>query len=258
MGDTSRFYFNTSGPDDDAVAAGWKWLFRETAQSSKKVGWVAANGVQVASRMNRAIGDMATALARDRVVTGGGISIGLITETRAKAAPWVSGPLLAVWPSSRLLSRIEDDLHPPALCVIPWVPGELDAWIAGHNPTDLRTGKTDTATPAISNPVVAAALTSLTQTIDMGTGQVDLTDFRDRAAAIQAFRILLDGHEDLEPSQIAPWAIANGWDMAAARELQEIAEKTRSGMRLRGSPQAGRRWATDALQQWRRAASEDD
>jgi hypothetical protein len=84
----------------------------------------------------------------------------------------------------------------------------------------------------------------------MGTGQVDLGDFRDRAAAIQAFQILHDGGEDFQPSEIAPSAIANGWDMAAARELQEIAEKTRKGVRLRGSPQAGQRWAANALGQW--------
>ncbi len=80
---------------------------------------------------------------------------------------------------------------------------------------------------------------------------------RDRAAAIQAFQILHDGGEDFQPSEIAPWAIANGWDMAAARELQEIAEKTRKGVRLRGSPQAGQRWA-DALGQWRQPGASAD
>lgn len=67
------------------------------------------NSVEVAKRMDPAMGGLAAVLARDRVVSGRGISIGLITETRAKAAAWVPGPVLAVWPSNSLLSRIEDD-----------------------------------------------------------------------------------------------------------------------------------------------------
>jgi hypothetical protein len=248
-----RFYIDTSGVDDKAVAEGWTWLLREAVNSEEKLGWVAVNAVEVAPRLGRAIGDVAAVLTRDRLVRAKGLSIGLITNTRAKSARWVPAPVLAVWPSERLLSRIEDDLRPPAVLVIPWTTSEIDAWITGHQPIEVRTGHATTTAATISNPVVEAALTSLTQIIDMGTGQVDLTDFRDRAAAIQAMQILYDGGEAFLPAEIGPWAIANGWEMRAARELQEIAEKTKKGARLRGSRQAGRRWATDALTQWRGA-----
>jgi hypothetical protein len=256
MTETRRFYLDTSGPDDGAVHEGWEWLLREVMDSDERIGWVAVNGLDVADRLARAIGPAASTLTSSRRVTGGGVSIGLITATAAKTPTWETGPVLAVWPSVPLLNRIEDRLHPPALCVIPWVPGELDYWVTGHRPTELRSGQSAADSPALSNRVLEAALESLTLTSSFGSGPINLRDFRERAAAIQVFRILHDGREHFDPSEIVPWALAHGWDAAAARELENIARQTQSGKRLRGSPGAGIRWKPDALEEWRRQAAD--
>lgn len=254
MTETRRFYIDTSGPDDTAVREGWEWLLREATGRDERIGWVAVNGLDVASHLARAIGPIASTLTSSRRVTTGGVSVGLITATAAKTPRWEAGPVLAVWPSPSLLSEIEDRRSPPALCVIPWTPGELDYWVTGHRPTELRSGETSTDTPTLSNPVVEAALDSLTLTSHIGSGPINLRDFRERAAAIQAFRILYDGHERFDPAEIAPWALAHGWDSGGARELEEIAKKIQSGKRLRGTTGAGIRWRSDALEQWRAAA----
>ena len=258
MTEIRRFYIDTSGPDDDAVREGWEWLLREATGSDDKIAWVAVNGLDVATRLGRAIGSTASTLTSSRRVTAGGVSIGLITATAAKTPTWKAGPVLAVWPSVPLVSRIEDRLHPPALCVIPWIPGELDFWVTGHRPTELRAGQPPADSPTLSNPVVEAALDSLTLTSHIGSGPINLRDFRERAAAIQAFRILYDGHERFDPAEIAPWALAHGWDAGGARELEEIATKIQSGKRLRGRTGAGNRWRSDALEQWRAAAEKTE
>jgi hypothetical protein len=126
----NRFYFNTAGVDDEAVRLGWSWLLREGNSSAERTGLVAVNSVDTAKRLDRPLGDAGAALAARRSIDIGGVTIVLKVETRWRSTPRVVGaPVLAVWPSESLLNTIEDELRPPLLCVVPWVQGELDAWV---------------------------------------------------------------------------------------------------------------------------------
>jgi hypothetical protein len=65
---------------------------------------------------------------------------------------WGGGPVLAAWPDRVKLGEIADDPRTRALVVVPWVEGEIDAWISAVDPERLgrvlpgvhRRGRTST------------------------------------------------------------------------------------------------------------------
>ncbi|MGC4112216.1 MAG: hypothetical protein QM747_17735 [Nocardioides sp.] len=47
---------------------------------------------------------------------------------------WSGGPVLATWPNREKLAEIADAHRVTALCVIPWVDAEVEAWQAAAAP----------------------------------------------------------------------------------------------------------------------------
>jgi len=78
---------------------------------------------------------------------------------------WRSGPVLAAWPNRVKLGEIADDRRTTALCVVPWVPGELDAWQAAANPEVLGPAVARIVISTL-DPVVIEGLKALTARVN--------------------------------------------------------------------------------------------
>jgi hypothetical protein len=114
------------------------------------------------------------------------VTVELAIERDATLA--AGGATLAVWPSARLLERLEE-AGPRALCVVPWTEHDVADWLANWDPRDLRSGE-EAPKAQLSSPVVEAALVDLTALVNLSTG---LGHPSDHASAVSLFRILKDG-----------------------------------------------------------------
>jgi hypothetical protein len=240
-----RAYVDAHGPDDEALRFGFAWLVRRAVVGD---GWAAlfVPSLQQIEPLAAAVGGRGVAaLKKSRRLKVNGADIELFTD-RTLRVTYRQGPVLGVWVDDNQLDKLEN-LGAPALCAIPWNRADIDAWKRAWNPTDLRTGDKPHATEAtIANPVVLAALESLTTRVNLSTG---LGHPSDKAAAVQLFLALRNGGERFDPGQVHAWAASHGWRAAHARQLGELAQKITDGKTVKAGQQQA--WRPDILTIWR-------
>lgn len=247
---TERFFIPAHGADDDALSAGFAWLRHFASEGGYSKGAVFVPGLREVEALARAIGQSAArALEKDRSLRDGDITIDLLIE-RGLPYAYKDGPVLAVWVDDQQLDKL-DGLRAPALCAIPWNPDHIDGWKLNWNPTDARTGDPSGHEDTVSNPVVVAALESLTARVNVGDG---LTHTSDKAAAVELFKVLTSAREAYEPSEVRAWAVRRGWSAKHARDLSDIAQKVKDGRRVQTRGRGG--WRDNVIDVWRDDASQ--
>ena len=132
------------------------------------------------------------------------------------------GPTLAIWANDQRLEQIEE-LQPTVVCAIPWTRGGIDDWKANFSPRELRSGARAMPT-TVDNPVVAAALRSLTHMVNLSTG---LGHPSDRAAAVTLFRILLQASVTTRPRCAPSRSTTDGGRETRASSKRSLEESVR-------------------------------
>ena len=76
------------------------------------------------------------------------------------------------------------------------------------------------------SPLVKEALKSLTDRVNLSTG---LSHYSDESSAKEIFKLLYKEGEQLVASEIAVWAMENGWKSKGAQQLGALAERIGQG-----------------------------
>ncbi len=168
---------------------------------------------------------------------------------------WTRGAILAPWASDEVVRCIDDELsgRATAVCVIGWMPGKHDSWIAARQATNLLSGETVISSPAslIGDPVVRLAVDHASSFVNHNNGLVQSDD---KTWAIRTLQMLLQGGHTFTADEIGTYAMATGWTGREVKLLREYAQgvldgkgyKVRSGY----GPPPG------ACQSWEAEASE--
>ena len=181
---------------------------------------------------------------------------GVASETwqTLRRTRWRGGPVLAAWPDQKHLAEIAEDRRTSALCVVPWLEKDVDAWVRARSPQQL--GGLATAAsekPLVSNPVVVQGLRTLSHSVNHANALAGSMDRRDAIAVLQT---LDDGRYPLVAEDIYAWALANGWSASGADRLKELAARISAGHRPRlNGPNPFRR---DILDVWKVEAAHED
>lgn len=152
--------------------------------------------------------------------------------------------VVACWPDESTLDKIDSLERLEALCVVPRVEEEIAPWRSARAAIDLLETETDRPVTQISDPVVRAALESLTERVNLGAGS---SHPRDRDAAIQMFRLLHRATSRIDPDEIITWAIENGWPPRDAAALARIGTGVVAGHRYRTRDAE---WTDDTINTW--------
>jgi hypothetical protein len=245
-GKTHHWYISSHGPDTEALRAALAWLGERARSSGTGSGLLVVSGKgNLEGTLETVLGRNAVSqLGKDNRVRIGGTTIELMTE-RIKRSSW-AGPVLALYPTERLLGLIDGIRGVSDVLVVPWLAEEVVPWIRTWSAREL--GSTAEApAPAFSNPTVRAALEALNDRVNRATG---LAHPSDRAAAIEMFRLLRRARETFSPEEIRSWLLSQlSWQPRHADQVAEVAEKVLSGGRFRVTTSGG--WAADAVQRWR-------
>ena len=145
---------------------------------------------------------------------------------------WRGGPVLAPWPSDKVLSTISDNVaeRVTGVCVLPW--GEdayAEAWLAAHNATNLLTGQPQAPRDELLHPVVTMAMEYLTNTVNHANGLAG----SDRDRVIGALLALVHAGYRFDVDALIAWALANGFTGSEVERLRDYATKALAGHRFR-------------------------
>jgi hypothetical protein len=157
--------------------------------------------------------------------------------------------IISCWPTEKDLERLDKATGLRALAVIPWIEEEINTWRQARGAVDLLGVQPVPAVPTIADPVVEAAMRSVTRMVNLSTG---LTHPSDRSAAIWALKVLKRNGHRLDPEELRVWAMANGWRADTSRQLGEYA----AGVVVGKAYKAGRSpWKPQIIRIWRKDAA---
>lgn len=250
-----RYYIHTEGPDEHAVRLGFAWLADSAKHAGAPVTALLAVTVKDNLRgvISNVIGDqIVTALAAGKTVpiAHTPISIRLIT-LRTKHSILQGGPVLALYPTKKLLDMLDELYGVTEILVVPWRLAPVQYWIDTWAPQELTSSATTAPAVTVKNPVVVEALKTLTSTVNLSTG---ISHPSDHKAAIDLFHRLTEANEQFEPLEVRAWLVSQGgWSPRDADQVRSIAEAVLARRRIRGG---GRFWADDIVKQWRSRVSE--
>jgi hypothetical protein len=158
--------------------------------------------------------------------------------------------ILAVYATDRMLCLIDDARDAPAVIVVPWTMESVRNWQRTWNPSVSGRAKQEPE-QLIGSPLLEFALKSLTGAVNLSTG---LVHPRDRAAAVDLFRLLFRDGERWDPDAVRAWALRNGWTARGADDLREVAEGVLQGRRLQGGNPMS--WRPDIIEYFRQELRE--
>jgi len=154
-----------------------------------------------------------------------------------------NGPVLAVYPTKRLLDRIDNLPGVTDVLVIPWTIQGVQYWIDTWGAIELGSASQVAARKPFSNPVVEAALEALAERVNLSTGILHPLD---RTGAIDLFRILPDKGIPYDPQEIGAWLVSHGgWRPSYADDVRKVAEAILARKALRGQRRV---WSDDILE----------
>lgn len=140
--------------------------------------------------------------------------------------------MLVFWADENMMEKVDglDDIV--AIVTYPWLDDGIDNWIRTWSPHIV--GQADSAAaPLISDPIVAAALSSLTTCVNLGNHGLHghYAEQTDRTLGI-----LRAKNHPLDAEAMKLWAIKHGWHPKMAGDLEKKAKKvvdrkTKPGLR---------------------------
>ena len=141
-----------------------------------------------------------------------------------------TGPILAIFPTKKLLDKLDDLYGVTDILVIPWYMDEVREWIRTWAAREL--GDVEQKESKIKlNQEVVEALEELTEAVNLSTG---IGHPSDRRKAIETFEKLVMQNISFDPMNIRAWLVAEGgWQTRYADEVVRIAKIINEGRKPR-------------------------
>lgn len=230
-----KLYISSYGPMEEPIKQGFVWLWDTAVRENTLRAYLA---VPTLRNLDGVVADclgnaFVKELKRDKRMSvsheGASLTIGLLTE---RIDPYSSyqGPALVLYPNARLLEKMDDHDKVTDVLVVPWIMADIEEWIQIWNAQELGAGDQQPNEPAFSDPVVEAALKSLTMRVNLSTG---IAYPSDRDLAVWIFLRLNQARIRYNLIEIKGWLVRHGWRSKHANEVKKIAAKIQSGKRVR-------------------------
>jgi len=125
-----RYWLDTEGPDPKAIGKALLWLIKGTPSGTTSILAVPGLDTLMNGTIEALIGPgPAKNLAKGGVMTlPSGGSVTAMTERKTPSG-WEGGPVLAAYPTKRLLDMIDDLPLVTDVFVVPWVKDEVSGWV---------------------------------------------------------------------------------------------------------------------------------
>ena len=187
-------------------------------------------------------------LAGGKTVMLGKCKLSLETERTYKNYA-ACDAVVVVYANQKLMDAVDSARGLHLIISVPEMEDSVSKWIKTWSP--LIPGRETPQDEIVDNPIVRAALESITSRINLGNR---ILNPRDKEAVEDAFRILRANDQSTDSGNIRAWCIRNGWDPKGADEAEKYAVKA---FGLKSKPSAfGSQWADDIYSKWVKKAQE--
>jgi hypothetical protein len=238
-------YINVASGDEADFSQGLAWLVAKcrTNQKNKAILAVPSKGALGGVIENVLSRGIVNRLALNKeVFLQDNIRLEVITENQDIYG--LDTPILAVFPTKKLLDKIDSVSGSQHVLVIPWSIDEIRYWIDTWNVSalgeEIAGGKKTELTP-----LVIEALKTLTRHINLSTGLLHPSD---KAAAVELILRLKNAGQLIDPDEARRWLVSEGdWRPKDADAFKDLVEKIYAGRQcpvIRGP-----HWADNILDQ---------
>lgn len=227
---SKSLFIESEGADHSSIKSGFEWLIANS-RANRKNPLIALNIKKNLDALSSFIDEhtIRNLKARGSVTLSGGLELSMNTIRDHKDV-W-DGPVLVLWPTKKLLDKIDSMYEVTEALVIPWGLETVRPWIRMWNAKVLgqECGAEDIT--LVGDHVVEEELERLTRTINLSTG---IGHPSDRKHAIETFlKLKHDGHI-FDSEQVRAWLIAKGgWQPRHADDVKRIVQAVLEGRRLK-------------------------
>lgn len=237
--------------DGDAIRTAFQCLLGVMAEDpsiKRCLLYIPTKGNIQSTTLEQALGAKALKLLSD----GNELRIGegaVRLETIRTFKPYSPGDaVVVVYADQKMMDAVDSNRSLKAVICVPHLPDAVDSWKRTWNP--ISPGGKQEEVRLISNPIVEAALASLTGRINLSHRALHSSD---TGAVKDAFRILRAHRQTEDPANIRAWCIKQGWHADTADIAMKYAA---NAFALRSKPSIlGTNWASDIYQQWEKKAA---
>ena len=147
----------------------------------------------------------------------------LRAETKRKLSFGFSRPttIIAFYANDEILEQVDGLRNVAGVVAVPEYLGYASEWKARWSPL-VPGEKREEPAAIIDDPVIVAAMKSLSRLINKGNGVLVPLDIE---WTQETLRILRNKGHITDPANLKSWAIRDGWQVNAAGELAKIAKK---------------------------------
>lgn len=225
-------YIASSGPDENALVAGFRWLL-DRAKASGNRGFVAVP--QKSNLDNIAhwsqLAPVLTQLKKQGAAKVGDVTLTLFTG-RDRSVYHSDAPILAIYGGQKLLDAVDAIDGSAAVLYVPWMEDDHADWVATWNATPLGQSPTGEQDAEPTAGVVLVALRQLTAGVNLNTGIVHPSDYE---SAVRTLETLFHKAAGVSPEEVRRQLVRLGWDPKDAAEVKTLADKIWEGRRPKQS-----------------------
>ncbi len=245
-----NLFSSQTATSKEVIAKGFRSLLNEAALLGVKTVWLVSHQKSnLDGHISDTLGVAACkALASGKTVRVGDVAVQFYGE-RTLPYQGDGSPVLACFPSEKLLDELDGKKNIPCLIVLPWNAKDAAKWISAHGPADIF-GSVNTQKLSVSNAVVEKALESLWALINVKAG---ISHPSDKQSAIDIFRILQAGRQPYAPEEVRAWLVQKGMRPEHANQIAEIATNP-SGFRTKAPSVL----PPDLLERWKKQAAGEE
>ena len=223
---SAHYIISTEGVNKDGVVQGLEWLL-DTAEVRKSPALIAVESVQ---SLKNIFGDKdAVKLRQDKYLLSSKVRVSIAFFSRFPGH--FDGPIFAIYPSDRLLTKVDCIREATDILVLPWGKAETTDWCLAWNPAELGDPLNKGQVFEL-DPIVEIALSSFASVINQSTG---ISHPSDKARAVNTFRALVSHRIAYDPDEIRAWLVGNRRMHADdADDVRRIAKHIKEGKRVTG------------------------
>lgn len=258
----ASFYVESTGANDQTLLRGISWLNEVSAQQGAGVALLAVSQLSnLGGVISSTIGAASAARLKTdkRTALSSTLQLELLTEKDHRYD--FQGPILVVYPTHKLLDKVDALSKVTAVCVVPWIMEDVRAWVQTWGAERLMLPGELAAASAPSpsftlDPILRVALEELTKSVNLSTG---ITHSLDKAKAVNLFRLLRDAQIPFDPEAVKGWLLANeNWKPSGANDVRQVAADILAGKSLQAVKIGGRpAYGKADLARWRAQAVDD-
>ena len=227
------YYIESTGPQDEAIIAGFQWLIKEAANQNQ-AGYVAVSTKAILNNISQwsQLAKIFNSLYKYDSVLVDNVSLNLITSSD-RYIPTANGPVLAIYGGQSLLDIVDSILDVTCVLYIPWAEQEHANWSATWNA--IRLGDEESHFSEQKEPlsgIAFFALESLTNSVNLSSG---IAHPADREEAIRCLETLFHKETECTPETIRQQLVRLSWNPRDAAKVKDIADMIWGGRRPRNS-----------------------